>query len=406
MFGRLVRLLTGRHTRERLAAIEQLTRKSQAASSNESRALGARVSALTEAVRQQPTAKDVRELRHAVRQIAATVERAMPRFQAPAGQPGWEMDERRVRKQLDRMASNERPILIGPWSGEVGFELLYWIPFVEWVRSQWELQSRRQIVISRGGVASWYHAADSDYEEIFSTYSPEEFRIAIAENKRKQRQSGALDQHLIDAVRSARHLAELNLLHPSMMYRLFERYWSDDAGYARIDQFTRYRRLEAPENGVLPDLPAEYAAVRFYFSECFPDTPANRAFARTVVDKLAEHTPVVLLNPGFSVDDHSDWAPESGRVVTIDRHLSPASNLSVQSAVIARARTLIGSYGGYSYLAPFYGVPAVSFYSRPSFKLHHLHAAQRAFERLGAPQLSVIDVRQAPVVQSALGGGR
>jgi hypothetical protein len=313
------------------------------------------------------------------------------------------VEERRARKELDRIASNNRPILIGPWTGEVGFELLYWIPFVDWVRSQWDLQSRCQLVLSRGGVSAWYRVADGDYEDIFTRCGPEEFRMAVAAEKRKQRRPGAFGRRLIDTVTAARQLEDVNVLHPSLMYRLFEPYWSDDAGYARIDQFTRYQRMDVPAVSPLPHLPAEYVAVRFYFSECFPDTPENRRFARAVVDSLAERTPVVLLNPGFSVDDHADWAPQaSGRVIEIADRLSPATNLGVQSAVIARARAFVGSYGGYAYLAPLSGVPAVTFYSRPTFKLHHLHASHRAFERIGAPTLMEIDVAQAALVESVV----
>ena len=112
---------------------------------------------------------------------------------------------------------------------------------------------------------------------------------------------------------------------------------------------------------------------------------------------------VVVLNPGFRVDEHSDWRPgRPGRIITIAEGMTPARNLAVQSAVIAGARAFVGTYGGYSYLAPLYKVPAVAFYSRQSFKLHHLHAAQRAFREIGAATLLPIDVAQAGLVQSAL----
>jgi len=392
--------LAGHDTRERLDALDQRVSSAQRSSSTQVADLGSRISTLTEVVQQQPTAKDVRELRQAVRQVAVTVDRSLPRI---GGSSGTQADERRVRKQIDRIASSRGPILIGPWSGEVGFELLYWIPFVEWVRSQWDLTSRRQIVISRGGVASWYGAAHEDYEEIFSRSSPEEFRAAIAEEKRKQRRSHDYDATLVDHVTAAHGLQDVSVLHPGLMYRLFEPYWSDEAGYARIDQFTRYRKLTGPVVDTLPDLPHDYIAVRFYFSECFPDTPENRGFARAAVEALSARTHVVLLNPGFQVDDHADWVSHvEPRVTTIADRLTPATNLAVQTAVIARARALVGSYGGYSYLAPMAGVPAFGFYSRPTFKLHHLHAAQRAFERLGAAQLTCVDTSQMPMLQSVL----
>ena len=89
--------------------------------------------------------------------------------------------------------------------------------------------------------------------------------------------------------------------------------------------------------------------------------------------------------------------------MTIADGLTPERNLAVQSAVIAGARAFVGTYGGYSYLAPLYKVPAIAFYSRPSFKLHHLHAAQRVFSQIGAGSLMPIDVEQARLVKVALG---
>ena len=32
------------------------------------------------------------------------------------------------------LKSTDWPILVGPWHGEVGFEVLYWIPFLERVK--------------------------------------------------------------------------------------------------------------------------------------------------------------------------------------------------------------------------------------------------------------------------------
>jgi hypothetical protein len=48
-------------------------------------------------------------------------------------------------------------------------------------------------------------------------------------------------------------------------------------------------------------------------------------------------------------------------------------------------------------------VPAVALYSRQSFKLHHLHAAQRAFSQTGAAALMPLDVAHAVLVQAVLG---
>lgn len=387
MLQRIAAVLTGRRTEERLAEVERAIRKLGEAERDRATTLDARVAELVQTAREQPTAKDLREFKETLRSVA-----------------GQQKTHRQLFDEIDRIAASSRPLLIGPWTGEVGFELLYWIPFVEWVRSQWNIAPDREVVVSRGGVASWYRRDEARYVDIFSLFEPDEFRVAVADEKRKHRRPGAFDERVTHAVTTRREYAEIDILHPGLMYRAFAPYWSDELGYSLINQFTRPRLLNPPEAPIPPGLPADYVAVRFYFSECFPETEENRTFARCVVSSLAERSSVVVLNPGFRADEHNDWAPDApGRVIGITDGMSPARNLAVQSAVIAGARSFVGTYGGYSYLAPLYKVPAVAFYSKASFKLHHLHAAQRAFSEIGAAPLLPIDVAQAGLVQAALG---
>jgi hypothetical protein len=383
--------------RDRVAALERLVRRLDEAERSHAATVDMRLAQLAEQVAEQPTAKDLRELRQAVRELAAR-------------------DERHVLEKVGRIAASGRPIVVGPWTGEIGFELLYWIPFVEWVRRQWSIAPEREIVISRGGVASWYGVDEANYADIFSVVTPAEFKEAIADEKRKQRRVAPLDRRVVEAVIGRRGSAEPELLHPGFMFRLFAPFWSDEAGYSRIDRFTRYRLIQndarcdstmtggQSRQAPLSGLPSDYVAVRFYFSECFPDTADNRAFAQTVVASLAERIPVVLLNPGFSVDDHRDWAPSAaGRIHTIADRTSPDRNLAMQTAIIGGARACVGTYGGYSYLAPMCRVPAVAFFSRATFKRPHLYAAERAFEQLGAARLTLLDVAESALIQSALG---
>jgi hypothetical protein len=235
-------------------------------------------------------------------------------------------------------------------------------------------------------------------------FAPEEFRCAVADEKRKHRKPGVFDERIIEAISQHRGDVPVDVLHPGLMHRLFASYWSDEAGYAQIDQFTRHQLIEPPPGIAQPSLPPDYVAVRFYFNECFPASPENQAFARSVVTALAERTAIVILNPGVSVDEHRDWIPDrADGVITIAESAKPESNLALQSAVIARARAFVGTYGGYSYLAPLYRVPAVAFYSKPFFKLHHLYAAQRAFGQIGAGALMPLDVTQTSIVQLTLG---
>src|SRR3990167_7112855 len=49
------------------------------------------------------------------------------------------------------LAASRRPILVGPWRSEGGFELLYWIPFLCSLRERYGISRDRLITIRHGG---------------------------------------------------------------------------------------------------------------------------------------------------------------------------------------------------------------------------------------------------------------
>ena len=71
------------------------------------------------------------------------------------------------------------------------------------------------------------------------------------------------------------------------------------------------------------------------------------------------------------------------------RHLlTPQTICSVQSAIVAGARRFVGTYGGFAYLAPLCGVPAVSYYSEPEpFSKRHLDLIRDVLRVEGRPDL-------------------
>ena len=402
---RTVARLTGGAAEERLDALERAVRKLAEAQRDQANALQHSLDALVAAVSRQATTKEAGEILSAVRALGGQIDRQIDDQLAHGGAAEQQrLAERRLFKRFDEIAQSRKPIVVGPWTGEVGFELLYWVPFLAWARERWALAPERHVIVSRGGVASWYGMPDARYADLFSVLTPDRFRESTNQEEHKQRRASATDREMLEAVLGSETIADVEQIHPELMFRMFMPFWREEAGLATVDRFTRYRPFEPLADPVLDALPADYVAARFYFSDCFPDTPENRSFARMAIDAVAERTPVVLLNPGVRVDDHSDLAPPDGnRIFTISAGLAPERNLAVQSAVISRARAFIGTYGGYSYLAPFYGVPALAFYSIRTFKPHHLHVAQRVFERLGPATVIPIDVAHAPLVQLALG---
>jgi hypothetical protein len=314
--------------------------------------------------------------------------------------------------ELDRVLHSDRPVLAGPWLSEVGFELLYWIPFLRHAAERDPTLPGRLAVVSRGGTASWYaDVARRGYVEVFDYVAPEDLAVELdnriaAGIPRKQLGVQPFDEQLI-----ARVVADLGterplVLHPTAMYAWYWQLVKQGVLPARPTGF-RFGRLHAPElpESLAGQLPDDYYAVRFYFNASFPATPQNRAVATELVEKLAARAAVVLLDPKTRFDDHGDLELDAIEgVQRIDDALSPAVNLAVQTSVIGGSRAFVGTYGGLSYLPPFLGVPALALYSDPArFRPQHLELAQRAFRGAEFASLIAVDVRDVDLLGAAVG---
>ncbi len=294
------------------------------------------------------------------------------------------------------LGRSERPIVVGPWCGEVGFELLYWIPFVRWMVERARVDGERLIVVTRGGASAWYSGLASRGVEIFDLIDTTAFRNHA--ETWKQHRISSFDRQLIAGAIANAGVRRVRLLHPQVMYRLLTAYWKEEAVLEPIASFLRYAPLPAPPpHPATAGLPAEYVAAKFYFSQSFPDTSANRAFVERTIAYAAEQLPVVLLTAGAQLDDHHDAAVAHGTVRVVSADVR--GNLAAQSAVVAGARRFIGTYGGFSYLAPMYGVDSLSFFSaREKLVPFHLEHAQRVFGSSPLGRFVALDVADARIL--------
>jgi hypothetical protein len=309
----------------------------------------------------------------------------------------------RLASDLGRLAAGRDTIVVGPWLGEVGFELLYWVPFLRWFAERFAVAPERLLIVSRGGTASWYRPFASGYRDIFDYLTPEEFRRrhderVAANGEQKQTQVLAFERQLLRELTKDVH--SRSMLHPSTMYRLFNPFWWGHVQEEWVHRFTKYQRLAAEEAGAAfrrPDAP--YTAVKFYFNDCFPDTRENRAFARRTLQQLTERGPVVSLATGLRLDDHASDEPAAIDVSLLPADMHPRENLALQTAVVAGASAFVGTYGGFSYLAPFLGVRSTAYFADPhGYSPRHLLMARSALDSIGAGRL--LDVRPTTIHDS------
>jgi hypothetical protein len=343
-------------------------------------------------------------LRDRVRNVAKGLLRKVRRPLRAAGRRKGQIEEQwefyktewQIERQLESIVSRGRPLVVGPWLSEVGFETLYWVPFLHWLKAAFRIDAARIVAVSRGGVGGWYHGVTDRYVEVWDHMDPAEFARRNAERGvTKQYDLSPLDRDVLEIVGRQIGTHDFDVIHPGLMYRLFTLYWSGQRAMGFVDAHTRFTKLPAPAVIDPALLPADYVAVKFYAARSLPDTADVRSRLRAMIDRLAEQSAVVLLDTGLVLeDDHADYAfASSGRIVSARRWMTPQNNLGVQTQIVAGARAFVGTCGSIAWLAPRLGVDTSAFYMDPKWLHAHLPVAMRAYHRLGAGTFATVDLR-------------
>jgi hypothetical protein len=321
---------------------------------------------------------DLTRIPRAVRSV-----RAEWRVQAPAA---------RAELELAAIGRGDGPVIAGPWLSEVGPELLFWIPLLNRLAAKRGIGPNRMIAVSRGGAGAWYSDICARTVDMFEFFDPSELRQLM---ERAEAESGTVkqlhvrdfDRQLLDRVRDRLGIDAAHVLHPATMHRLFAPVWLRRRPVGFIERRVDFKPLPQPVGQLPPNLPRDYVVVKAYFSLCFPETPENRAWLSQLIGTLARHVDVVMLTTGIAVDDHAEFErlDDHPRVFDATEHMTPQNNLEVQSRIVAGARAMFATYGGFSYLGPFLGIPSYAFYSELNFNPTHLDAMNRAIRDLHQP---------------------
>lgn len=306
------------------------------------------------------------------------------------------------RQQLLR---SKAPILVGPWLSEVGFEALYWIPFL--VRLIHDgLDPSRLIPISRGGAACWYGTQQG--LEIYAMRSPQDVRVEMRLRATgsfasvKQLRWTPFERQIVKDAAETLRLTEYQVLHPLWMYHTLAPYWEAERGLAWLQRRTSWDLLPPPP---LPDslqLPEQFVAVRFYRRQTFSEHAVP--MAQAAVKQLAQQLPVVILHSDFFADDHSDIEFSGPNIIQLrdKAMLNPETNLAVQSAVLAKCTAFVGTYGGFAQLALRFGKPTVSYFDGwDGTMIAHKHLADTLSTLMKVPW-SVIGLSEFPTIQAAM----
>lgn len=322
----------------------------------------------------------------------------------------WHWRNLALSPYLQRLKRSDAPILVGPWRGEVGFEVLYWIPFVAQIAHETGIPIERFIPISRGGASAWYGTPLG--LELYAMRTPQQIRVANREQVAKtglfkQETVSEFDRGILRDAADTLKVSKYHVLHPAWMYTRLAPFWTMARGLTWLNDQVLYRKLPAPVVTPTKPLPQDFVAVRFYSRSTFAaGVKQIGAFMQATMNTIQQDIDVVVLDSEFNLDDHMDLTLDAtGPRLTHLRDYVPLhveSNLATLSAVLSQARGFVGTYGGFAQLALRLGIPSVSFYSEwEKTSIAHAHLAQTLAVRSGIPS-HVIRMGDVPMLNTIL----
>jgi hypothetical protein len=303
-------------------------------------------------------------------------------------------------------ADDPRPVVVGPWLLEIGFELLYWLPYLRAELARLGVPKERVIAISRGGTDAWYSDIAGRHLDILDVMTPQEFHDwtsgqgqgdEIMQGNRKTFFAESFETTILDRVLTPTGIKDYQVIMPSAMYALMRNVWRGRFGSHGLKETLSHSLLPRPNRVALP-FDGPYVAVKFYHSRTFPKTAALDAFVQDLVRRIARRSNIVVLSNAARLDDHDTLSLGTGdgafQIFDASGLYTPRNNLAIQTALVAHAEELHGTYGGFSYLGPLLGVDTVAYTGTCDFTITHLDLAWTAFDQIGGGQLTMVPVRE------------
>lgn len=299
----------------------------------------------------------------------------------------WWQDLKTSRLQAQSPVSlATTPLIIGPWLGEVGPELQYWIPWLQRLKIKGVFGQRRLIVVSRGGTAAWYRHLTEEYAEVFTLLDKTTYQ-AIRQERKTEKQFAWTPGERTCIKQIAQHfqVEQYETLHPSAMWSRILPYFRETKPLTWILDQLDFQVMSAATNlqqkylsGLV--LPEKFIAARFYVSELFPATEQVKQFVYDLFKHITHHQSVVAMVSTQQLDDHAIFSmPKMDGVTLVPIDAALADNLGLQTAIVQRSNGFVGTYGGFTILPGLLGKACLGFIGAETLgsqmALHFRHEA-------------------------------
>lgn len=312
------------------------------------------------------------------------------------------IDELRYKFFLPQILSRSapHPLIIGPWLGEVGPEIQYWVPYLNQLSEDGLFKGRQLIVISRGGTSSWYQNLDPkpEYLDIFDLISTDEYKQVRIERQRSEKQLFKSDFEKLIIAKAKTHLRlhQAGWFHPEWMWKDISAWMADAKPFSFACKRLLFKEIPI-ENATYKkivdswNLPPLFICTKFYSSYLFPyKSPAEINFTYQLLKKISAAVPIVDMGLGQNLDDHEQIKLEaSSKIIRLSEKLVPRDNLGLQTEVMRRSLAFVGTYGGFTVIPAFLKKPSFGIYSGSLDSFHALHFKHESITKLFYDTLSV-----------------
>ena len=266
-------------------------------------------------------------------------------------------------------ARAHHPFLVGPWTSEMGFEVLYWVPYLTHLIHHHRIEPERLIILTRGGAAAWYPPGGQRIE-LYDYVPAQDLRLLALDAQQtrlsvKQFTMTPFERRLVALVAARIGVRHYGLLHPSRMYRQLDPWWpTQKMGLATMMKQLRIAPLPplTPPLGLA--LPERFVVMRWYQRATWPLRPELVDWTHALARTLATTIPVVILVAPPYADDHIDFPVPEGAGITVVPAEPWRDNFAVQTAIVQRAAGFVGTWGGLAQLAVRCQIPTLALFDK------------------------------------------
>ena len=284
----------------------------------------------------------------------------------------------------------EEYVLFGPWTSEIGFELLYWIPYL---KKNFPLKDKKIIIISRGGVDKWYKFANYyKYFNLLDLVSNNEIKKHFDNRQliggQKQFFIESLDKKIIEKVKEKLNIDSLKVIHPKEMYNFFKPYWNGIYTFglrAVAEKEMKFKDFDKIDLQI-----KNFVACKLYSSSILNISKNKEYYSKkikVILNEILKKHNIIFLD--FQIDDDhevinfNDLDTNENKfyfVKDIVKNIDIKNNLSIQSSLVQRSEFFLGTYGGFAYLPAYYNKHSIGLWNDNSKLIYRHQLAFEAFQ--------------------------